>query len=160
VAMASPHGSRRYVGRLSRRWLLVAAALIVGVSYPFVASPIHAAAYICNGGNTKYTYGPNGSQGDLSYVYNGNYYQCGYIYYIAETRNGWYNSVSYVSVNDFRTWVCGRFTGLDESYTLYNTNYNYLESPDYFYGNCGPQSDFHPAEGVYGQWGWSGYLNW
>jgi len=81
------------------------------------------------------------------------------MYYEANVFNDWGN-VSYLSVNNLRTWVCGRYTGFNQSYTTYNTNIVQFFSPKYFYGNCGPQADFTGSEGVYGQWGWSAYLNW
>jgi hypothetical protein len=127
------------------RWrtrLLTTNLIVFALLVPVVLSvdqPITASAYACNGGNTKYTYGPHGSEGDLAYAYNGNRYpNCGWINYIATTRNQWSGSVSQIGVYNLRTWVCGTYTNYNYSYWLYNTNWVDVISPDHFYGNCGP----------------------
>jgi hypothetical protein len=143
--------------------MLAAAILIVSVT---PLSPLGAVNHVdawspnCSGGNTKYTYGPNGAYGWLSYYYTANPYpDCGWIGYVAETENSDYNSVSQIEVNNFQTWVCGSKTSYNQSDWNYNTNYIGVSSPIWNYDTCGPQAEFWPEEEDYGQWGWSSYLN-
>ncbi|MBV8528269.1 MAG: hypothetical protein JOZ75_08150 [Candidatus Dormibacteraeota bacterium] len=139
---------------MATRAVLLLTAAILGVTSLIAQPAQRVAADPCSGSGEKDAFGPNGSEGSLFYVYDG----CGYIHYEAQTYNGW-GGVSWISADDLRTWVCGGFTGFDQSYTLYNTNYVSESSPDWYYGNCGPQSDVTTAEGIDGSWGWSAYLN-
>ncbi len=104
----------------------------------------------CNG-YYKVSYGLHSADAVLQ----GNTPACGYVSWAYVTGNS--SVVSWMSERG-RAWVC-QIRQFDQTYTAYNTNFISLNSPNYYYGSCGPQADLESGQGVNGSWSWWTYLN-